>query len=69
MLDDNTKYLGLLWYERLVDICYRCGQIGHTSYVCDFPVAPLNPDDIPYGEWILVSTDTSQILANYFLNK
>lgn len=68
-LDDNSEDMGLLRYERVVDICYRCGRIGHTSPVCDFPIALLDPEDIPYDKWILASTSSSGILANLSMDR
>lgn len=41
---------GLLWYERLPTICYRCGRIGHLQGNCSYLISKDKDDDLPFGE-------------------
>lgn len=47
-------------FERLLDICYGCGRIGHTSKSCSDQVVMNELQDSPlYGPWITGSRPRS----------
>lgn len=43
-----------LKYERLSDLCYGCGRLGHTSQMCNLEIATseVNGRLSMYGSWI-----------------
>lgn len=50
------KARGLLHYECLSAISYRCGRIGHIENKCSYMIQEDDDEDLPYEEWILATT-------------
>ncbi|XP_042974654.1 uncharacterized protein At4g02000-like [Carya illinoinensis] len=43
-------------YERLPDLCFFCGVLGHTLKDCEFTdPEKLDPTKLPYGQWLRAS--------------
>lgn len=52
----NQEKWASVRYERLTDICYGCGKIGHNSTSCpEQAIAQDDNGDPIYGSWISVS--------------
>ncbi|KAF3945993.1 hypothetical protein CMV_027689 [Castanea mollissima] len=68
---DNLPHLWIsLRYEKLADVCYRCGIIGHETHVCQGkPFLIRNPfghDFIASGPWL--KAENSSTPPEIFLN-
>ena len=57
-----------LKYERLLDVCFRCGSLGHTEAYCENERATLSNEfgfKFPaFGDWLKVDNDKVP-LGNY----
>lgn len=64
----SLSYIGALHYERLPEICYACGRIGHIQVGCFYQPREVEPMEIPYEDWIIADIDPSQLLWSSYPN-
>lgn len=63
---NNLPHLWIsLRYEKLVDVCYRCGLISHESHVCHgslfFIWNPFGRKFIALGPWLRIENTTTPV--------
>ncbi|XVF23598.1 hypothetical protein REPUB_Repub13aG0053100 [Reevesia pubescens] len=51
----KEKYFTKLKYERLPNLCFWCGCLGHVDKDCESKDADVNSSRKPYGDWMKVS--------------
>ncbi|CAA0809044.1 Unknown protein [Striga hermonthica] len=54
---DNQRIMVYIWYEKLVNLCYYCGHIGHVDRNCSMRLRDIKSKNLQegqYGEWLKV---------------